>query len=325
MKKLISAEIIFIVMIVLIPFLISGGCNKTSEDNIYIDITLDVYMHETGEIVQMQLEEYLLGVVAGEMPAGFEQEALNAQAVAARTYAVARIFGSYNPDDGYHNGAHVCTDPTHCQAWKSKEEMIDLWGKLSGGKYWKKIIAAVENTKGMVIKYNGQITNPVYHSNAGGKTECAEDVWGDAVPYLISVISEGDIYSPTYNNEVKFSVDQFNYIISSKKGLEDFKVSSKELNDLINIIEYTRGGGVKLLSIGDYEFSGIDMRKLFSLKSIKFEIVIDNENNIVFKTKGSGHGVGMSQWGANYLALNGGTYEEILKHYYVGINVENYR
>lgn len=324
MKKLITVEIAFIIMIVLIPFLMSRSCHMASEDRTYVDVKIKVFMHETGEVVEMELEEYLLGVTAAEMPAGFEQEALNAQAVAARTYAVARLQGLYTANDGYHQGAHICTDPTHCQGWKSKEQMIEQWGKFSGGRYWKKIITAVEETRGLIITYNDQIANPVYHSNAGGKTESAEDVWGTPVPYLVSVTSKGDVYSPTYDNEIKYTPDEIQHRISSEKEHSDFAFSNKT-GYTVGITEYTAGGGVKILRIGNKEFKGTEIRRLLSLKSTKFEVSTDKENNTVFKTKGSGHGVGMSQWGANYLALNGGTFLEILEHYYVGIIVKNYR
>jgi stage II sporulation protein D len=325
MKKLITVEIAFVLAIVLIPFLMSKSCGTVSEDKTYVDIKIKVWMHEEQKVSEMDLEEYIKGVVAAEMPASFEAEALKAQAVEARTYAVARLLGLYTPKDGYHTDTPICTDPAHCQGYKTKEQMTEIhWGKRTANRYWKKIAEAVEETKGLVITCNGEIANPVYHSNAGGKTESALDVWGTPVSYLISVPSKGDLYSPTLDNKHEFTPDEIREKIKSDPDYADFALSDNP-KDEIEIIDYTDGGGVKNLRLGNKEFKGTEIRKLLSLKSTKFTVSINDENKICFLTKGSGHGVGMSQWGANYLAMNGGTYIEILEHYYNGIIVKKYR
>ncbi|HBN83128.1 MAG TPA: stage II sporulation protein D [Clostridiales bacterium] len=324
MKKLVTVQIVFILMIVLIPFLLSKSCHTTSEDKVYVDVKIKVWAHEAQKVVEMDLEDYLLGVVAAEMPAAFEQEALNAQAVAARTYAVARLKGLYVAKDGYHPDTPICTDPSHCQGYKTKEQMSEVWGKFSTSRYWKKIQSSVEETIGQVITYKEEITNPVYHSNAGGITESASDVWGTPVPYLVSVMSKGDSISPVWDQKVTFTPGEIRQKITSNSGYSDFNLSDR-MEGEIETIEHTSGGGVKSIRLGNKIFEGTELRRLLGLKSTKFEISIDKKGIIHFRTKGSGHGVGMSQWGANYLALNGGTYIEILEHYYNGIIVKSYR
>lgn len=291
-------------------------------------IKIKVYIESEDKVKEMELEEYVIGVVAAEMPAEFAFEALKAQAVAARTYAYGRLKGIYTSKDDMHRGADICTDFTHCQAWVSKEEAIKKWDVDYANTYWDKIKKAVEETKGIIILYKGVIANPVFHSNSGGKTENAEEVWDVApVDYLKSVISEGEDASPVFKTVTKISSTEFYDTL--KENYPDIKLNKNNIPGDIKILEYTEGERVKRIKVGNIEMKGTDFRKIFSLRSANFELNKDENDMIEIITYGNGHGVGMSQWGANNLAKNGKNWEEIIKYYYIGVeldtidNVEN--
>lgn len=285
------------------------------------NIKINIYIKSEDKIKEMEIEEYLLGVIAAEMPAEFAFEALKAQAVAARTYAYGRLRGIYKGKDNMHPYADICTDPTHCQAWISKEEAIERWDILSSDEYWNKIKRSVEDTEGMIILYQGIITNPVFHSNSGGKTENAEEVWNvEPVDYLKSVISQGEEVSPSFKAISKISTVEFYNTL--KEYYPNIKINKNSIFEDIKIIERTQGDRVKTIKIGDIEIKGTDFRKMFSLPSANFELNKNKDGMIEIITFGSGHGVGMSQWGANSLAKDGKTWEEIIKHYYQGVEIE---
>lgn len=285
-------------------------------------IKINVYIVNQSEIRQMDMEEYVVGVVAAEMPASFELEALKAQAVAARTYAYARIMNDFEGKNDVHFGADICTDPGHCQAWISKDDSYEKWGLLNAALNWNKICKAVKKTEGLIIIFDDTIANPVFHACSGGKTENAEEVWGgNTVPYLKSVISNGEEASPVYRNTVELTKQEF--IEKIIKNYPDIELNADNPICDIKINEYTEGGGVETVSLGNGIIKGTDMRKIFSLNSTKFKISTDNTGKILIMTYGNGHGVGMSQWGANHIAKNGATYEEILKYYYTGIDIKS--
>lgn len=258
-------------------------------------------------------EEYIKGVVCAEMPASYETEALKAQAVAARSYI---LFKTNHPSADHPNAA-VCTNPAHCKGYVSKEQAEEKFGKNLMKKYYTKISEAVEKTKGEYLCYEGETVEAFFFALSNGKTENSEDVWQAEVPYLKSTESEGDKTSPNFVSEAKFSVEDFN---KKLKTLSTDFVPKKipEFSDITK----SSGGRTKSLKINDTYFSGTDIRSAFSLKSTDFSVEVQNKN-IVFTVKGNGHGVGMSQYGANYLAKEGKTYEEILKHYYSGVEIIN--
>ncbi|NLC69228.1 MAG: stage II sporulation protein D [Clostridiaceae bacterium] len=284
------------------------------------NITIRVLVKPENKVKEMDLEEYITGVVAAEMPAEFALEALKAQAVAARTYAYGRLKGLYKNIDNAHEDADVCTDFTHCQAWISKDEAMKQWDVANAGVYWDKIRKAVEETKGIILIYNGLVANPVFHSNSGGKTENAEEVWSvSPVDYLQSVVSEGEDSSPVFKTVVKISPEEFYNTLKEK--YPDIKLDKNNILGETTILEYTEGGRVKRMKIGNKEIKGTEFRELFSLRSANFEMGKDKDGMIVITTYGNGHGVGMSQWGANNLAKNGKSWEEIVKYYYTGIEI----
>lgn len=315
-----------IIIVIILPMFIVKGCGFTQDDisqePLQDGVRIKVYISSENRVEDMLLEEYLKGVVAAEMPAEFELEALKAQAVAARTYAYARMKKIYTPKEDKHNGGDICTDSTHCQAWISKECAMEKWDILTAPNNWNKIEKAVADTRDILITYDNYIVNPVFHSNSGGKTENAEDVWeGNGVPYLKSVLSEGEEESLQYKTEILIKVDDFCKTLKNENP--DINLNEKDLLKEIEILNYTQGGRVKTIKIGSVNFKGTDLRKIFSLKSANFKIEKVDNNMLKITCFGNGHGVGMSQWGANYLAKQGKNYEEILKYYYTGISLSN--
>lgn len=325
MKRLFSYVVLMIIIVVVIPLIIVRGCSTVIEDMVPEDkegIKLKVYIKNQDIVKEMPLEEYLTSVVAAEMPAEFELEALKAQAVAARTYVYGRMKKIYTPKDDTHKGADICTDSAHCQAWIGKKEALEKWGFLKAANNWSKIVRAVMETEGMIILYEKSVVNPVFHANSGGMTENAEDVWtGTEVPYLKSVKSEGEDASSGYKVETVFKEEDI--IVKLKDKYPDIKPDPKKLLDEIEILERTEAGRVKTIKVGDLTLKGTELRSLLSLRSTNFNIEKDSEGGIKITTVGYGHGVGMSQWGANYLAKNGETYEGILKHYYKGVYIDS--
>jgi len=248
-----------------------------------------------GELVSIELEEYILGVVAGEMPAAFNIEALKAQAVIARTYALKAL-----------SKGQILSDNESSQSYKSQNELKTLWGN-NYNTYYEKIKNAVESTKGGYLTYNGEYIEAVYHSTSNGITENSINVWGNAYPYLINVESPYDNANPSYESEKIISYEILSRLLSSNiTEYTEFKILHK-----------TSGNRVGQIKIGENIYSGVEIRNILGLRSADFDIV-KNESGISFKTYGYGHGVGMSQYGANGYAKNEYTYKQILEHYYPG-------
>lgn len=275
---------------------------------------VNVYITATGKTESMNIEEYVCGVVANEMQASFDIEALKAQAIASRTYVVSKIL---NPCSSA-NGADIC-DSTHCQVYTAKETAIGKWGDETGEVYWNKIKQAVDDTEGLVLTYNGGVVmNPVYFSTSSGNTESAVDVgWGD-VEYLQSVESSGEEIASKFTSQKEMTISEFVSTVNSKYPSSGIK--SSNLSSMLNVISRSSAGGVISMAIGNETIKGSDFRFLIGLNSTNFTYTI-NDKTIVFDCKGYGHGVGMSQWGANVMAKEGKDYEEILKHYYTGIDI----
>ena len=257
-----------------------------------------------GLIVVMDMDAYLLGAVLAEMPASFEAEALKAQSVAARTYALkAKMTG------GKHGDGSVCGDHTCCQAYLSPDEFIESGGRKED---LDKIREAVESTSGKVLTFDNALIEATYFSCSGGRTEEAAAVWGVDYPYLMSVESPGEEGAVHYMDTVSFSADQFQSLL----GMDKWDIST----ELIGEITYTAGGGVDTIEIGDCYFKGTDLRTRLGLRSTVFWIEVAG-NTVLVHTRGYGHRVGMSQYGADAMALQGSNYEEILAHYYPGTDL----
>ena len=322
MKKILLYIIFVIILIITMPIIFTNEF-KTEEvvsDNIiedekfnYGDYSNIKLLHSgTGEIEDISLDNYLLGVVASEMPASFDIEALKAQAVVARTYTIYQI-----KNGSKHENADICDNSLCCQAWISREDRFARWEEENREEYWNKILEAVNKTKGKIILYNGEPINALFHSNSGGKTELSVNVWGGDYPYFESVETSGEEAYTSFNSEVTVLKD-----ILIQKMLErysNFNIDfSKE--DAIKIMEYTDSGRVKKIKIGNIELTGIDAREIFELKSAKFDVQIIGDE-IRFSVKGYGHGVGLSQCGSDILAKSGKKYDEIIKYYYKNVEI----
>ena len=277
--------------------------------------TIKLLHTSSGQIEEISIDEYLYGVVSAEMPANFELEALKAQAVAARTYTIYQI----SNNKGKHRDADICDDSTCCQAWISKENRLNRWSEQERNNNWKKIVLAVNSTAGKIITYNNEAINAFFHSNSGGKTELASNVWnsGKNLPYLRSVETSGEDGYSQYSSEVIIS--KTDLLEKLKKEYPDIRINFDE-KESIKIIDYTESGRVRTVKFGNTEIAGTKVRSIIGLKSTNFSIKIDGDN-IIFSVTGYGHGVGMSQTGADSMAKQGKSYEEILKHFYTGVKI----
>ena len=276
--------------------------------------TITLLHKKTGETEQVKLDDYLCNVVSAEMPAGYGVEALKAQAIVARTYTVYKILNKK------HDNADICDDSTCCQAWISKEDRLARWEESNREGNWQKICDCVNSTKGKIITYNNQPINAFFHSNSGGITEVPVNVWGGTgYPYLQSVETSGEDAYTQYSSEVVLTQEEL--INKLKEKYNDISIDFSN-NDDIKILEYTESTRVKTVKFGNHELSGVEARTLFGLKSTNFEVIKDG-NNIKFSVKGYGHGVGMSQTGADSMAKQGNTAEEIIKHFYTDVEIKN--
>ena len=260
--------------------------------------TILTVKNRAGNFQQMSLREYLVGVVLAEMPASFESEALKAQAVVARTYTMKRMEG------GKHGQAAVCMDSGCCQGWRSGEDYLANGGKASAV---EKVRSAVADTDGLVLRYDGKLIDATYFSCSGGTTEDAVAVWGQDVPYLKSVESPGEEDAPRFTDHVSFSATEF----AGKLGLS----ADGEPRDWFGAVTHTAGGGVETMVIRGKSFTGTQLRSKLGLRSTAFEISVSG-NTITITTRGFGHRVGMSQYGAQAMAQAGSSFSEILAHYY---------
>ncbi|MDO4618060.1 MAG: stage II sporulation protein D [Clostridia bacterium] len=314
MKRFFCFFIIIIFLTIGIPllFLIKTGPYKKPLPE--EEATISVYIKEEDAVKEMILSEYLKEVVSAEMPASFEEEALKAQAVAARTYVESRRTAYQNSEKPpEHKGADICTDYSHCKAWISKEKRMESWG-ADAEKNWEKISKAVTDTSGEIVTYNGGVISAVFHSTSSGKTENSKDVWGGERAYLVSVESPGEENAPKFKSEKIIPRTEFIKTISDN-------IQGVDLNaPLIGEITRSEAGGIIEITIMNQKVKGTLLRTLFSLNSTNAEIYEEGEN-VRFSVKGYGHGVGMSQYGANAMALNGKNYKEILTHYYQGTEI----
>lgn len=258
-----------------------------------------------GGIEHMDMDEYLTGVLLGEMSANFETEALKAQAVAARTYTA-----KLAQTGGKHGNGSICTDSSCCQAYLTEENYLAKGGTTAG---LEKIRNAVLSTSGEVLTYDGKLIEATYFSCSGGTTEDAVAVWGTDYPYLQSVTSPGEEDAAHFSDIICYTKAEF----EQKVGC----ILDGELSDWFSIPSYTRGGGVASISICGNVYSGTALRQLLVLPSTAFSISVTGDT-IIIHTRGYGHRVGMSQYGANAMAVNGSGYADILKHYYPGAKLE---
>ena len=259
-------------------------------------------------LVDMELSEYLTGVVLGEMPADFEPEALKAQAVVARTYTL-----KHSMSQRKHTDCAVCADPACCQAYCSPEEYLQAGHSRDK---LEKVSSAVQETDQQVLYYGGELIDATYFSCAGDRTEEALAVWGTDVPYLQSVESPGEETSANYITSVSFTPDEFLLLLG--------ETTQEPQQNWIGQITYTQGGGVDTMEICGKTYKGTQLRSLLGLRSTDFQITAASDS-VIITTKGYGHRVGMSQYGAQAMALQGCGFAEILQHYYPGTVLETWQ
>ena len=271
--------------------------DKTEEKQVKETIENAITLYRSnGEILNLTINEYLIGAVAGEMPASFNIEALKAQAVVSRTYLLKRIKNN-----------NIIIDSTMQQVYKDNNELKNMW-KNDFDKYYSKIKKAVLDTDKIAIYYNGDYIDALYHSTSNGYTLNSENVWSNAIPYLKGVESKWDLNASSY---LKNTNKDIAYVLSLF-GIDDI--------NKIQIVSRDDTNHVKEIKVGDKIYKGTAFRSLLKLRSTDFDIMV-NDNSVVFITRGFGHGVGMSQYGANGMANEGYNYIDILNHYYTNVSI----
>lgn len=331
MKKILIYFASFLLLFFIMPAFFSATPNKeeqqpvasteTSKENAEtVEYEYEKYktiklLHpETSQIEELNIDEYLYGVVSSEMPASFDIEALKAQSVVARTYTIYQAIHN----SGKHENADICDDFNCCQAWISKDERLAKWDPAEAESNWNKIVQAVDSTKGKIVTYEGQPINAFFHANSGGITESSLNIWGGIdYPYLKSVETAGEEGYTQYSSQVVLTHQEL--VDKIKTKYEDCEIDFTQEN-CIQILEHTTSGRIKTIKFGNKEIAGTEARTLIGLKSTNFTFSIDGQN-ITFTVTGYGHGVGMSQTGADSLAKAGSNYETIVKHFYTNVEI----
>lgn len=269
-----------------------------------------VYLADEKRIAEMTLEGYVCGVVAAEMPAQYHLEALKAQAVAARTRA---LWQKARGGCEKYPGADICTDSAHCQGYASLAQCRAQW-ENSYEAYRDRILQAQRATAGQVLTYDGELITVLYHAISGGRTEDAATVFSQKLPYLVSVESTGEETARGFLEETRISYEEISEQINKAFQMN---TTAQDVQRTLSICSYTDTGRVKSLQLAGREILAVDFRSCLGLRSTWFSISTD-EKGVVFQQKGYGHGVGMSQVGANSMASYGSSYEAVLLHYYPG-------
>ena len=312
MKNLLILTLVSAFLITLIPPVTYGSVTDRQEQNPPDGDTIRVFLADENTAKDIDFREYIAGVVAAEMPVEFHEEALSAAACAAAT--LARLKMQSGKDESL-MGAVISTDPKKHQAYITKEEMKERWNGDTD-RYYEKLYRAVDKAIDYSITYNGSLITPVYHSMSTGLTENAENVWGSAVPYLVSVESPGDPLSPGYEEKITLSFDEFR-----EKAEENGAAPGDDITLWLGDSSYTKAGTLRSIRIGGKDFTGAEIRSIFSLRSAAVVFTM-TKDGVTMTTRGYGHGAGLSQYGADYLADNGYSWQEIIKHYYTGVEVE---
>lgn len=340
MKSYVSAALIFAVLLVSVPAIPLIGekasekpsaesirtDEQTTEENIKnatkettksnSEESYIVFDISTGKTEEIAVIDYIVGAVCAEMPATFEPEALKAQAVAAHTYAERQKQKALTTPDPELNGAYFSNDSTKYQAYFSESQIRQYYGE-NYEQYTEKIRTAAEAVADEILVYEGEPIIAAFHSMSAGKTESAEDVWGNEIEYLVSVDSKSDTTAPKFLEDYSFTTDEMRKLLET--AFPKIKLGS-EPEKWFGETERSEAGTVLEIKVGDMTLTGQEIRTALSLRSAAFEILYDNGFSVT--TKGYGHAVGMSQYGANAMAQEGSTYREILSHYYPGTKLE---
>ncbi len=324
MKKFSIIVILAAITLTFVPFLALNDAPKTIEETSEtlpettetkneIPQTISVFRSLTNTAEEIDMFEYVCGSVAAEMPLAYHEEALKAQAIACYTNALRM------KEDSDNSNGHITDDSSVDQGYIDPDQRKEKWGS-EFKKYEKKLQNVVKSVENEALFYNDKLCVAAFYAISCGKTEDAENIWGSKVPYLKSVSSDGDKLSPQYASSVAYSKDEF--IAAAKKS----KLIEKEpetLDNIIEIKETSSSGTVLSATVNGKKYTGEQIRKAFSLRSPVFTIKT-SADTITFSVCGYGHGVGMSQYGADYLAKQGNSYKEILTHYYTGVEIKSH-
>lgn len=316
MKKMcVIASIVWIIML-LLPLSVIGKENEIPKKQIATQVsapvkesekTFKVLDKESGKITEMSAEDYVFCVVAAEMPALYNKEALKAQAVAAYTFALKRS------DENRNKEYDITTDYTKDQSFITPDKAKEKWGEKAE-EYTSKIKSAIDETKGYKITYDNKPILAVYHAVSNGKTMDSANVWGVALPYLKSVLSEWDKLYENYISEAVFTTDE----IKEKFSEVQFKDQEEKF---FTVTKHTESSAVKEVNICGNKFTGEEIRERLNLRSTSFEVSFA-DGKFKFTIYGYGHGVGMSQYGAECMAKKGSDFKEILTYYYTDCKIE---
>ena len=275
---------------------------------------ISVMSSSTGKIEKVGMREYIIGCVAAEMSAQYHTEALKAQAVACYTYAKKTCEQNEKHKDSALGTADITDSPDSHQGYLNGKQRKEKWGEKYE-EYEEKIAAAVDEVSGYYLSYNGETALAVYHAISGGSTQSAESMWGSKIPYLISVESPGDRLSPDYTSKTVLTEDEFRKAAKAcgvkLTGDTDGWLGKNDKDDY---------GYTKSLTVSEQKISASKIREEFGLRSLCFDAEYSG-GKFVFTCYGYGHGVGMSQYGADYMARQGFAWREILLHYYPGTEI----
>lgn len=310
MKRILLTWLATVIALNVVPLAVIGlpGAPEEKPDGAIYDEKNDLISvedSETGEVVSMPFRDYIIGAAAGEMPAAYEYEALCAQALCSRTLAL--YLAGYYADGGE---TAISTDPAKHQAYMSVEEMKEKWGD-SFETYYKKLCKAVDEVSGYLVTYDGKAALTVFHAISPGVTERAENVWHGELPYLRGVESAWDKEAPGSSSS---------YTVGEEELCEKLGVTKRDGEELFGEFSRSEAGTVLSVQIGGKSFTGLEIRRALGLRSAVFT-VSDSEKEYTFTVSGYGHGVGMSQYGANCLAKEGKTWREIIAYYYPGTQI----
>jgi len=303
MRKRNIRLIILGMTVLLIPIFFMATHKQEQKNYFYNEPFIKLYLSQRNIVTTMLLEDYITGTVAAEMPASFEEEALKAQAVCARTYALRKLLDH----KAYPKHADLSDDINSCQAFIAEEEFLKRHANSKD--LYLKIQRAVKATRGEIMLYQGEPIDALYHSTCGGRTESAASIWGKDVPYLRSVKCRYCTKSSHYTSVQVFSVQELNQSLSLTDNNPTFKITDN-----------TPSGRVKKVEINGREVSGEKLRQLLGLPSTWCDFKVEN-SRVEIQSRGYGHGLGLCQYGANGMAADGKDYHQILKKYYHGVKL----
>ncbi len=330
MKKLFWGVVLLCVVMFLLPLMVIPLTNFRAEkavlpvavpatnrgdaitkDTISAPYRITLYQPKTDQVEEVEFEEYIAGIVAAELTPEFPADAVKAQVVATRSYILSKIATYLEdgiPDE--HHGALLCNDFSHCRSYTPLREVADE-------NYIESVKTAVEDTRGEYLTYENRVVKAYFHKISSGKTENVKDVWGVEIPYLVSVESPGDLRADGYKSRVFYPKEAFITVI---RGLRPELALPDILKEGEQVAKRTKAGGVESITVFGESFSGKEIAEGFGLRSRTFSLEF-RDNQAIFDVSGNGHGVGMSQAGAKFMAEEGKGYQEILSHYYPGVSL----